>query len=59
MSRSNGSFSCAGCIPDEAEHARTVRDLYDISHDTNGKYSVPVLWDEKVRSAPSDEQCSV
>ena len=43
-----GSFSCEGCIPDTANNFRTVRELYEASNDTDGKHSVPVLWDEKV-----------
>jgi len=42
-----GSFSCEDCIPDSVNNARTIRELYELSGDTAGKYSVPVLWDKK------------
>lgn len=41
-----GSFSCEDCIPDPNCNAKTIRDLYEMSKDTIGKYSVPVLFDK-------------
>eukprot|EP00879_Flechtneria_rotunda_P000621 GHRR01000734.1.p1 GENE.GHRR01000734.1~~GHRR01000734.1.p1 ORF type:complete len:399 (+),score=90.37 GHRR01000734.1:149-1345(+) len=45
-STGHGSFSCEGCIPDTVNGAKFVRDLYEKSNDTIGKYTVPVLWDK-------------
>lgn len=43
-----GSFPCDdACIPDSINGSKFVRDLYEKSNDTTGKYSVPVLWDKQ------------
>lgn len=54
-----GSFSCAGCVPDTINGAKFVRDLYDLAHDTAGKYSVPVLWDKKERTIVNNESSEI
>lgn len=33
----HGSFGCEGCIPDSVNHAKTVRDLYELASDTGGE----------------------
>jgi len=43
----NGLFPCDGCIPDIVNGAKNIRELYEKSHDTLGKYTVPVLWCKK------------
>ena len=35
-----GKFDCEGCIPDWVNGAKTVRQLYQLARDTDGKYSV-------------------
>lgn len=55
----NGEFTCEGCIPDEAQHVRTVRELYELSRDDNGKYSVPILWDEKTKTVVNNESSEI
>ena len=35
-----GSFDCEGCIPDDVNGARFVRDLYELAGDTNGTWSL-------------------
>eukprot|EP00602_Paraphysomonas_sp_CaronLab_P005048 CAMPEP_0185030586 /NCGR_PEP_ID=MMETSP1103-20130426/17563_1 /TAXON_ID=36769 /ORGANISM="Paraphysomonas bandaiensis, Strain Caron Lab Isolate" /LENGTH=352 /DNA_ID=CAMNT_0027565777 /DNA_START=27 /DNA_END=1085 /DNA_ORIENTATION=- len=50
-----GSMPCDGCIPDPLNNAASIRDLYDLSNDTNGKYTVPVLWDKKTNCIVNNE----
>ncbi|KAK9859328.1 hypothetical protein WJX84_003362 [Apatococcus fuscideae] len=43
-----GSFGCEGCVPDDVNGAKYVRDLYELSKgQTGSKFTVPVLWDKK------------
>lgn len=35
-----GRFACDGCVQDYVNGARTVRELYEMSRDVNGKYTV-------------------
>ena len=35
-----GRFACDGCVQDYVNGARTVRELYEMSRDRNGKYTV-------------------
>lgn len=42
----HGSIPCDGCVPDNINNAQSIRDLYILSNDTSGKYTVPVLWDK-------------
>lgn len=41
----NGPYSCDGCTADP-EGARDLRELYERSGDTDGRYLVPMLWDK-------------
>eukprot|EP00744_Colponema_vietnamica_P011390 GILI01016020.1.p1 GENE.GILI01016020.1~~GILI01016020.1.p1 ORF type:complete len:379 (+),score=78.73 GILI01016020.1:101-1138(+) len=54
-----GNFSCEGCIPDTINNAATVRELYELSNDTNGKYSVPVLWDKTTKQIVNNESSEI
>lgn len=54
-----GSFPCDGCIPDDVNGAKTVRDLYDLSNDVGGKYTVPVLWDKKLKCIVNNESSEI
>eukprot|EP01127_Copromyxa_protea_P022795 TRINITY_DN835_c0_g1_i2.p1 TRINITY_DN835_c0_g1~~TRINITY_DN835_c0_g1_i2.p1 ORF type:complete len:258 (+),score=35.81 TRINITY_DN835_c0_g1_i2:48-776(+) len=55
----HGSFDCSDCIPDTVNGFRTVRDLYEKSKDTTGKYSVPVLWDKKNSCIVNNESSEI
>lgn len=39
--------------------AKFVRDLYEMANDTHGKYSVPVLWDKKLKTIVSNESAEI
>lgn len=54
-----GSFSCDGCIPDDVNGAKFVRDLYEKSNDTAGKYTVPVLWDKQSGCIVNNESSEI
>lgn len=54
-----GSFSITGCEPDIINGAKFIRDLYEISHDTTGKYSVPVLWDKQTGQIVNNESSEI
>ena len=36
-----------------------IRDLYEMANDTHGKYSVPVLWDKKLKTIVSNESSEI
>jgi putative glutathione S-transferase len=36
-----------GNEPEPFLNAKTVRELYELAADTDGKFSVPILWDKK------------
>ncbi|TFJ82655.1 hypothetical protein NSK_006079 [Nannochloropsis salina CCMP1776] len=50
-----GRFPCHGCIPDYVNGARTVRELYEESRDTEGKFTVPILWDKRTGTIVNNE----
>lgn len=54
-----GEISCEDCIPDEANGCDTIRALYELGGDTGGKYSVPVLWDEKLKLIVNNESSEI
>ena len=37
MCAGNGSFSCEDCIPDNVNHAKDIRELYEKVNDTGGR----------------------
>lgn len=39
--------------------AKSVRELYDKADDTDGKYSVPILWDKKLNTIVSNESSDI
>lgn len=39
--------------------AKFIRDLYEMANDTHGKYSVPVLWDKKLKTIVSNESSEI
>lgn len=48
-----------GCTGDKLYNSLFVRDLYERSHDTVGKYTVPVLWDEKFACIVNNESSEI
>jgi len=54
-----GSFECEDVIPDNINNCKSVRELYELSNDTDGKYSVPVLWDKKEKVIVNNESSDI
>ena len=54
-----GSFPGTGCIPDVVNNCKSVRELYELSNDTGGKYTVPVLWDKKNKMIVNNESSEI
>lgn len=56
-----GLFHAEHCSPDPANAppAQFVRDLYELSGDTQRKYSVPVLWDKRTRTIVNNESSEI
>ena len=53
-----GPFPTAfdGNEPDPFDNdATSIRDYYDLAGDTNGKYTVPILWDKKLNTIVNNE----
>jgi putative glutathione S-transferase len=48
-----------GNEPDPILGAKTVRDIYELAGDTNGKYSVPILFDKKKKTIVSNESADI
>lgn len=55
----HGSFSPSGCDPDPNAGANFIRDLYEKSNDTLGKFSVPVLWDKYTNTIVNNESSEI
>lgn len=56
----HGSLPCDdGCIPDTVNHSKNVRELYEKAEDTNGKYTVPILWDKKEGTIVNNESSEI
>jgi len=51
------------CYPnnevDDQVGAKFLRDVYEAANDTEGKYSVPVLWDKKLKTIVSNESAEI
>jgi glutathionyl-hydroquinone reductase len=59
-STGHGSFPCHdSCIPDNVNNTKFIRDLYELSNDTNGKYTVPILWDKKLNCIVNNESSEI
>ena len=54
-----GQLSPSGCEPDPINGANFIRDLYELSKDQIGKYSVPVLWDKKNKCIVNNESSEI
>lgn len=57
--RGCGSFAPGGLVPNTVNGARTVRELYELSDDTAGLYSVPVLWDTQTSRIVNNESSEI
>ena len=58
-STGHGRFLVEGCTADVLNGCRFVRDLYEMVKDTNGKYTVPVLWDKQTQSIVNNESSEI
>lgn len=56
-----GPFPAAfpGNEPDPFQGAKSIRELYEFAGDTDGKYSVPLLWDKKTNTIVSNESSEI
>jgi len=54
-----GSFPSKDVIPDTVNNCKSIRELYELSNDTNGKYTVPVLWDKKLKVIVNNESSEI
>ena len=56
-----GSFPPAfeGNEPDPIFNAKSIRDIYDAVGDTDGKYTVPILFDKKLNTIVSNESSEI
>ncbi|KAG7374417.1 glutathione S-transferase, C-terminal-like protein [Nitzschia inconspicua] len=51
--------SLPGNEPDPFYNSYSVRELYERAGDTDGKYTVPVLWDKKTNTIVSNESADI
>jgi putative glutathione S-transferase len=51
--------SFPGNDPNPLFETRSVRDIYERAQDTDGKYSVPILWDKKHNTIVSNESSDI
>lgn len=54
-----GSFKGDGLIPDTVNGASTVRELYEMVTDERVTYSVPILWDKKLKTIVNNESSEI
>lgn len=54
-----GSFIVDKCSLDSINHATCIRDLYEISGDSSGKFTVPVLWDTVTNRIVNNESSEI
>ena len=56
-----GPFPAAmsGCEPNPLFDCSTVRDIYEKARDTEGKYTVPILWDKQKETIVSNESSEI
>jgi putative glutathione S-transferase len=51
----HGSFSCKGCIPDTVNNCKTVREIYDLTGQKPDRFTIPILWDKKLKAIVNNE----
>eukprot|EP01061_Rhynchopus_euleeides_P013818 TRINITY_DN239_c0_g1_i1.p1 TRINITY_DN239_c0_g1~~TRINITY_DN239_c0_g1_i1.p1 ORF type:complete len:359 (+),score=136.42 TRINITY_DN239_c0_g1_i1:93-1079(+) len=54
-----GTVSSEGATPDHVLGKRTIRQIYEASNDTHGKYSVPILFDKKTQVIVNNESSDI
>ena len=56
----HGSHACDDAlVPDAANGARTVRELYELAGDTFGKYTTPLLWCTREKTIVNNESMDI
>mmetsp|Transcript_47784 Transcript_47784/g.87865 ORF Transcript_47784/g.87865 Transcript_47784/m.87865 type:complete len:340 (-) Transcript_47784:333-1352(-) len=56
----NGNFDCDDAlIPDTVNGCASIREIYEKSNDTSGKYTTPVLWDKKEGCIVNNESTEI
>jgi putative glutathione S-transferase len=56
----HGSNECDdACVPDTVNGCKTMRELYELANDETGKYSTPLLWCKKERTAVCNESMDI
>jgi putative glutathione S-transferase len=56
----HGSFPVDdACKPDAFTDVKSVRELYELSGDTKGPFSTPVLWDKKLKVIVNNESMEI
>jgi glutathionyl-hydroquinone reductase len=48
-----------GCDPNPLFESFSIRDVYEKANDTEGKYTVPILWDKKKETIVSNESADI
>ena len=48
-----------GCDPNPLFESFSIRDVYEKANDTEGKYTVPILWDKKKETIVSNESAEI
>jgi len=55
-----GSFECDDqCVPDSVNGCASIREVYEKSKDTEGKYTTPILWDKKEGCIVNNESTEI
>lgn len=52
-------FQLTGCTPDQVNGTKFIRDLYELAGYTGKKFTVPVLWDKKLKTIVSNESSEI
>ncbi|RLN47153.1 hypothetical protein BBJ29_009111 [Phytophthora kernoviae] len=55
----DNKYSTDGCMPDTVNHAKFVRDLFEMVDPTPRTFSVPLLWDKKKQTIVSDDSAGI
>lgn len=48
-----------GNKPDPHFDAFSIREIYEVAHDTSGKYTIPLLWDSKLNTIVNNESSDI
>jgi glutathionyl-hydroquinone reductase len=55
----SGSFVCDDLIPDTVNGCKFVRDLYNLAGQEGPTFSVPILWDKKLKTIVNNESSEI